>query len=235
MIKTKAIVLLRKEYNDYDCLVTFYTLDFGKISLVARGLKRGTSKLAGHLEPLNFVDLMIIKGRNKDYVGSAISDNSFLNIKNDYDRVTLAGEAIRFLQDLIFPNLADFNIFLTLKDFLINLNEKEQDYATSENLLLFFKIKILSFLGYDFADSKCSKCGKDNPGFFDFFNKDFICLACSGQKANFSKDTIRIGQGSLNIKKQVFSSEILEFSNLDISQKDKQELNNFIETIKKII
>ena len=40
MIKTKAIVLNRKPYRDYDALVSFYTLDQGYLVLLARGLQK---------------------------------------------------------------------------------------------------------------------------------------------------------------------------------------------------
>lgn len=65
MLKTKAIVISQKAINEHDCLLSFYTLEFGRTSFLARGLKKPNSKLAAHLDLLNLVDLMIIKGRKE--------------------------------------------------------------------------------------------------------------------------------------------------------------------------
>ncbi len=232
MIKTKAVVLSRKDINDYDGLICFYTLDFGKINLIAKGVKRSSSKLVGHLDVLNLVDLMIIKGKERDYVGSVISENSFLNIKSDYQRTLLAGQGLRFLRDLTFPNQPDFNIFLNLKDFLLNLNFSPDN---SEALLLFFKLKILENLGYDLDFAKCSKCGSVDSLCFNFFDKEFLCQKCILKKGVYSNNLIKISRTVLDLKKNILSSELRELKNYSLDDTHKKELEEFIGIIKKII
>lgn len=232
MIKTKAVVLSRKDINDYDGLICFYTLDFGKINLIAKGVKRSSSKLVGHLDVLNLVDLMIIKGKERDYVGSVISENSFLNIKSDYQRALLAGQGLRFLRDLTFPNQPDFNIFLNLKDFLLNLNFSPDN---SEALLLFFKLKILENLGYDLDFAKCSKCGSVDSLCFNFFDKEFLCQKCILKKGVYSNNLIKISRTVLDLKKNILSSELRELKNYSLDDTHKKELEEFIGIIKKII
>lgn len=235
MIKTRAIVLSRYDISEYDAIVLFYSLDFGKISILAKGLKRPKSKLAGHLEPLNLVELMIIEGREKNYVGSAISDNSFLGIKNSYNKLVLAGSAIKFLKDLSFEQEADFNIFLLLRDFLINLNNYDQDDAYLDFLLLYFKVRILDILGYNFDFSRCSACGQVSAIFFDFFNKEVLCLNCSNSNKYLSSNLVKISQSTINLKKNILSVEFSEFKSLTFDNPQLKELDNFINIIKKII
>jgi DNA repair protein RecO (recombination protein O) len=230
MIKTKAIVLRKRDLGDHNNLVSFYTLDFGKIDLISRGTKRASSKISGHLDLLNLVDLMIIKGREKYYVGSAISENSFLNIKNNYDLATASGEAIYFLNKLTFPNQTDFNSFLTLKDFLVDLNDNFNNYLIKNNLN-YFKIKILYLLGYYLDFSSCSLCGCDRVNFFDFFSKEFLCLKCCGNKNNLLKISSRL----IEIKKSIVDTDIFDWKKISISEKENQELTRFIDVIRKII
>lgn len=235
MVKTKAIVLFKKDFNDYDSLVYFYTLDFGKISLIARGIKRPSAKLSGHLEPFNLVDLMIIKGRERDYVGSAISEDSFLNIKDNYLKTFLAGSAIKLLKDFTFPNQSDFNIFLVLKDFLLTLNSLESNDDVIKSLFIFFKIKFFAILGYDFDFSICSLCGQKDPNFFNFFNKEVVCSNCLNIENSSPSNFIKINKTVLNLKKNIISSEFFEFNNLNINREQGIELDNFIEIIRKIV
>jgi DNA repair protein RecO (recombination protein O) len=211
MIKTKAIVLGKKDYREYDALVSFYSLDFGKISLLARGLKRKSSKLAGHLEPFNLVDLMIIKGREKDYVGSAISENSFLNIKNNYSRVIFAGKALGFVKDLTYPQQADFNIFLLVRDFLIFLDNLSDDKEL-DLISYFFKLKLLELWGYDFSS-------------IDNLDEE------SDLRNNFT----RISQRTLDLKNKILQLGFSGQSQLSLKEGDKKDLDKFIEIIRGII
>lgn len=232
MIKTKAIVLGRKDLHDYDSLIFCYSLDFGRINLVAKGLKKSGAKLAGHLEPFNLIDLMIIKGRQQDYVGSAIAENSFLNIKSDYDRLDLAGQAFRFLQELIFTNQADFNIFLIIRDFLSGLDEVQGERKKGEPLLTAFKLKLLKLLGYDFNLKDCSRCRREQALYFDFFNREVLGLKCS---TSVSNNFIKINSGTADLKEDLLSGSFFELSAWKISEKDLKNLNQLIEVIKKTI
>lgn len=232
MIKTKAIVLSRRDINENDGLICFYTLDLGKINLIAKGIKKSTSKLVGHLEPFNLVDLMIIKGRERDYVGSAINENSFLNIKNDYQRILLAGQGVKFLKDLTFPDQPDFNSFLNLKDFLLNLNFSS---VNSEAILLFFKLKILENLGYDLDFAKCSECNSTSSLYFNFFDKELLCQKCVFKKGIYANNLIKISQTVINLKKDILSSELVELKDFFIEKRDRKELEEFVDIFKKIV
>ncbi len=211
MIKTRAIVLSKKDLNDYDALVYFYSLDFGKITLMARGLKKSSAKLAGHLDGINLVELMIIKGRDCDYVGSAISENSFLSIKSNYDKVFLAGKALSFLKELTYPQQPDFNIFLLLKDFLFFLDRSINKKSLLSSFY-FFKLKLLEFLGYDFS----------NPNDFDLRNNEMHSLS------NISLET-------LELKNKILRKGLTDSDFCDISVNDEKEIEEFINTIKRII
>ena len=80
--KSKAIILKREAFLENNSRVFIYSQNFGKLDLVARGTQKISSKLAGHIEPLNLCEIMIIKGKQYNYLGSALCENSFLNIKN---------------------------------------------------------------------------------------------------------------------------------------------------------
>ncbi|HPT08531.1 MAG TPA: DNA repair protein RecO [bacterium] len=235
MIKTKAIVLNRKDYNDYDSLIFCYSLDFGKICLLAKGLKRPKAKLAGHLEPFNLIDLMIIKGRERDYIGSAISENSFLNIKSNYYLIDIAGQGIRFLNELIFSNQVDFAIFLLLRDFLINLNNIKSDDKLAELFLIYFKLKLLYISGYDFDFSQCSHCKKKVGMFLNFFDKEVLCLDCYNLKKSPATNFIKINPNIISLKQSFLESDFLKLATIKLSIKDRKELQNLIEIIKKTI
>ncbi|PKM91278.1 DNA repair protein RecO [Candidatus Falkowbacteria bacterium HGW-Falkowbacteria-1] len=239
MIRTRAIVLNRVDFRESDSLVSFYTLDFGKITLVARGTKKQASKLVAHLEPFNFVDLMMIKNKNGNSVGSVISKNSFLNIKSDLNSIYISGKLFHFFNNLSREGQQDFDLFFFLNDFLKSINgngHKIEKFGGDhlDFLVDVFKFKLLSILGYSFHINSCVECGKDKHlDFLNFLKGGVICQACydkdlltNGFKKN---DYIGLSKELLSAKKALVSSDF--DSILDI-QLDKS-LHNLIK--KKIL
>ena len=94
---TTAIITNNEPYREHDSKITAYTIDRGKLELIARGTKKIKSKLAGHLEPASLVNLMVVHGKQYDYTGFADSQNLYINIKNNYDKILICG--------LVFQNL----------------------------------------------------------------------------------------------------------------------------------
>ncbi len=94
-LKTKAIVLRRTNFAEYDRIIQFLTPN-GQISALAKGVRKPKSKLAGGLELFSISNLVLIKGRTDLYrLTSARLEHYFENIIKDYDRMELAYQIIK--------------------------------------------------------------------------------------------------------------------------------------------
>lgn len=87
---TEAIVLRHRRLGDADRIVTLLTPTRGKRDAVARGALRPRSKLAGHLEPMSRVDVLLAHGRSLDIVTQAQMLDGFPAIHSDLDRLSVA-------------------------------------------------------------------------------------------------------------------------------------------------
>ena len=87
---TEAIVLRHRRLGDADRFVTLLTPRRGKVDAVARGALRPRSKLAGHLEPMSRVDVLLAHGRSLDIVTQAQMLDGFTSIHGDLDRLSMA-------------------------------------------------------------------------------------------------------------------------------------------------
>src|SRR5260370_14593342 len=63
-----AIVLRRLDYGEADRIVTLLTREDGKLAAIAKGARRGRSKVAGSLDLFARSSMMLAKGRNLDVV-----------------------------------------------------------------------------------------------------------------------------------------------------------------------
>ncbi len=87
-LKTKAIVLARINYREADRIITLISEDYGKIRLMARGVRNMKSKLAGGIELFSVNDISFILGKGdiSTLVSSRLNTN-YPNILTDLERV----------------------------------------------------------------------------------------------------------------------------------------------------
>jgi DNA repair protein RecO (recombination protein O) len=68
---TPAIILQRTDYGEADRILTLLTPEYGKVRLVARGVRRVKSKLAGGIELFSVSTITFAKGRGE--LGTLVS------------------------------------------------------------------------------------------------------------------------------------------------------------------
>ena len=86
--RTDAVVLRQRRFGEADKICVLFTPQLGRIEAIAKGLRRPRSKLAGHLEPLTEVSLLLARGRNLDIITQAETQNSFADLHDDLDRLS---------------------------------------------------------------------------------------------------------------------------------------------------
>lgn len=93
--RTRAIVLRRTNYGEADRIVQLLTPE-GKRSVIARGVRREKSKLAGGIELFAISDVVINKGKGElGILSSARLVQFFRHILEDYDRLQFGYEVIK--------------------------------------------------------------------------------------------------------------------------------------------
>lgn len=234
MIRTKAIILNRLPYKDDDALIFFYTLDFGKLVLTARGARKQRSKLAAHLEPFNFVELMMIKNKNGLSVGSVISQDSFLDLKNNYNSLFLSGRVLSFFNQYVKEGQTDFDLFIFLNNFLKEINDsvsllKDKSLRELDFLADIFKFKLVENLGYSYQMSECLDCGcRDGLDFIDFDRGGVLCANCFKREVlnkSLNRDNcLKVNKDLLLLKNFVKDNDFRHLIDLEINR----NLQNFI-------
>jgi DNA repair protein RecO len=97
-ILTTGIILSRTDFGEADRIITVLTPDHGKLRLMARGVRKIKSKLAGGIELFSTSDITYIEGKGE--IGTLVSTRlikHYGTIINDIDRVQLGYELIKQL------------------------------------------------------------------------------------------------------------------------------------------
>lgn len=90
-LRTKAIILSRTNYGEADRIMNLITPAHGKVSVIAKGVRREKSKLAGGVELLAVSELVLHQGKGAlKLVTSARLEIFYGKILGDYDRLQFA-------------------------------------------------------------------------------------------------------------------------------------------------
>ncbi|MFA5125010.1 MAG: DNA repair protein RecO [Patescibacteria group bacterium] len=119
---TNAYILRQAPRGDYDLAVTAYTKESGKITVVAKGAKKMTSKLRSHLEFFCLTRLMAAPGSGVFRLAGASIIQVFKAICLEPSRAVYA---LAYLEtvDLLTPSQSpDQELFCLLNNFFVQLD-----------------------------------------------------------------------------------------------------------------
>lgn len=142
--KTDGIILKRSNLKEADRLLTVLTSDKGKIKLIARGIRKITSKKAPHLEPFSLISIFVVKGKNLDMITEVETVNSYVQIRSNLSKIGHAYQMCELIDKLCPEEQINRSLFELLKIELGFLNNSERIPENLEH----FSHKVLWDLGY---------------------------------------------------------------------------------------
>lgn len=172
-LKTKGIVLSRIEYGEADRIITVLTSDQGKLSLIAKGVRKLKSKLAGGVELFSVNEISFIRGKGEvDTLISARMGENFAHIISDIERVQTGYEILKKINKNTEPDV-EGEYFNALKSALAGLDNLSLD---PEITRLWFDAQLLNLAGNTpnlTQDSAGKKLLADTNYIFDFDSVSF--------------------------------------------------------------
>lgn len=172
----KAIVLSRRDFREYDQIISFYTLEKGKVELLARGVKKITSKNSANLEPFSFVEIDLAIGKEIDHLTKVQPIEYFTGIRKDLQKSLSAGFVVSLMDRVVHVGERDVAIFSLLLEWLEFLNHKSK-ILNPKCLLDAFVVKWLGCLGFDITESE-NRLGLEMKKNLEILNSgdwEFIC------------------------------------------------------------
>lgn len=184
---TKAIILSRTDYGEADRILTMLTPDYGKITLLGKGVRRVKSKLAGGIELFSVSEITFIKGRGE--VGTLVSTRlvrHYEKIVSDLDRTMLGYELIQRLNK-VTESETEQEYFDLMQQALEALNDKT---VPLDLIRFWFTVQLLRLAGHTpnlRTDDQGNKLAADQ---LYGFNSDSVSFVTAAQ-GRFGADHIK--------------------------------------------
>lgn len=178
---TEAIILSRTDFGEADRIITLLTPQYGKLRLMAKGVRRVKSKLAGGIELFSISSITFVKGRGD--IGTLVSTRlkkHYGHIVEDLDRTMLGYELIKQLNKAT-EDEPEPEYFALLHEAFDALD----DFSVSTSLVrLWFSAQLLRLAGHSpnlQTDSQGKKLHPDRLYDFDFESMSLAVRPGRGQ------------------------------------------------------
>lgn len=160
-------MLRRRDSGESDRLLTLLTQERGKINVIAKGARKGSSRLAGSSEPLTHATFSLATTHRFPFVTQAQPKRSFPEIRSDYDKL-LASLALLECTDALttFDQPVD-DLFAHLLASLEFMGKATRPGAT----LVWALVRMLEIEGLAPQWIECAISGEplvENPALFSY-------------------------------------------------------------------
>ena len=168
--RTQAVVLRRRDQGEADRVLTLFTPSDGKVDLIAKGIRKTTSRKAGHVELFTHISLMAAKARTWDILTEVTTVESFRHVRENLEHIGRAAYAAELIDcfsgeddenqplwDLLLLLLRQLDHHATVTESVADgvtgsVEEKAAEKATEKfdiNILMrWFEVHLLGVTGF---------------------------------------------------------------------------------------
>lgn len=237
-LRYNAIVLKKKEVGETDRLYTLYTLEQGKVQVVAKGVRKSEAKLAGQLETLMQGLVIVAKGRGTGRIVGAVAEKNFSHLRTDVDILTRVLEAVFMFERLVEWDEADADVFRLLSLYLSLADDFAKDGKKEKILLLTegFLFQFFARLGYGIETGVCVVSGEKLASGERHFFSPSAGGVLSGQHIRQQPEIFAVSESAIKLMRLFLSNTLTSLARVRVNPAELRELRlvttRFFEWIK---
>ena len=225
VFSSPAILLRRMDYGDFDVIITFFTLQRGKLSLIAKAAKKSTKRFAGILELFSALEVVATTGRGQGLpvLQEAVLKQPFSAIRADFRKTAFASYWVELIYNWMEENFRQDELYYLLEHVLTELDNGHTEQAV---LNVLFQMRFLTLSGHHPNLTACGTCRKKLENIdqatinIDLQRGGIVCGDCiknSASRLTLAKGTIKellwTARGNLDKATRIrFSSPALQES-----------------------
>ncbi len=141
---SEGFVLARRNFGEADRIIDIYSKDKGKISLIAKGIRRPKSRKRGHLEIFSKISFQAINGKGMGILTEAETIDNFSDIRKSIKKVSLAYYFMEVVGKITHESEENHELF----NFLSIVMEKLKVEKSLKKLKNDFVSETLKILGF---------------------------------------------------------------------------------------
>ena len=219
-VQTTGIIFRKTPYRETSLILEIFALELGKISVIAKGIKREKSKDLGLTEILNELELVLHKTNDWYILKSATLIKSHL-FEVDFNKNILMQAAVEIYRQLIIPEEDSKKLYELLMKYF---NYLKQVNINGIAIFWRFLLRVFIITGIELNLTKCIICKKQKNDFIGYYpqKSGFICKKC--YRPVFDSSIIKISNDVASIFSNIYQiGNILD--KIEISKSTINQIN----------
>ncbi len=230
VFSTPAILLHKLDYGDFDLILTFLSLERGKISLIAKSAKKSTKRFAGILELFSLIEVVGSKSKRRGLpvLQEAVLQSPFSTIRDDIKKTAYASYWCELINKWVEENRKQVQLYHLLKHVL---NQLDSGAAAATELSILFQMRLLNLSGHTPNLKQCAQCQKElevilrSRVAFDIARGGILCDECTAGAGG----RMRLSKGTIKQLKWVESGDLKKASRIRFGPQALEEGLDFLE------
>lgn len=223
--KTDGVILRSIPLGETSKILTIYSKDFGKVSVIAKGARSARSRYGGTLETLNHISIIFYYKENRDLhsLSQAEIIDSYLVIKEDLHRTALAMAICELINQLEVGQEANPLLFRLLLSAFKTLDDTERQPV---NIFRAFQIHVFDLMGFRPGFFHCTGCGKkiETTCSFDLMAGGLTCDECRAE----SQTSMVLYRETIQMLRALQKTHISKLQSSEESSSAVQQVDEFV-------
>lgn len=177
-LKSEAIVLRSLRYGEADRILHLYTPHRGRVSAIAKGVRKARSRFGGRLEPFFRIDAVLHEGRSDLLTVTSVTTVApYARLREHGPSLDVAARCCDAVGRLFATDDPHPGVYALLANELALL-EADPSKATAANAVA-FRLKLLLAAGFAPHLSACASCGeREHLSGFSGAAGGVVCPSC---------------------------------------------------------
>ena len=196
-VKTEGVVLRSMRYGEADRILHVFTPQFGRLSAIAKGVRKAKSRFGGRLEPFFRLNLILYEGKSDLMtVTSAETVAGFRHLRESGAALDVAARCTDAVDRMFDPGDPHPAVYHLLTNELALL-DGDPEKATKANALA-FRLKLMLAAGFAPQLAACATCGeREHLAGFSGAAGGVVCSACEANAFPLSQEADVVVVGAL--------------------------------------
>lgn len=215
--RAEGLVIRSMDYGEGNKIITVFTKEFGKVSLMVRGAKKLRSRHAAVTQLFTYADFSYFKSSGMGSLNGAEILDAFQPLREELFSSAYASYLAEMCDRMMGDADGSSYIFEQLKGAF----QAIQDGKDKAIVAHVFELKMLNFAGYMPVLDACVSCGRGDSDFsFSASMGGTVCSICRAQDTM----SIQLSEGALKLLRLLSGLDVRRLGKIDVKDTTKAQL-----------
>ena len=213
-IRTEGIILRRRDFGEADRILVIFSRKLGRISGIAKGSRKPSSKISGHIEIFMRSSFLVARGKNLHIITQAESIDEYDGLRKDLSGIGIGSYVVELVDAFTYEEGSNLKLYDLLLATLESLNQG----ANQGIVVHYYELHLMDLVGFRPELFSCVECGEKIVEQNQFLSGELGGVICPNCISGISAASVRpISSSTLKFLRHFQRSSLQSLLDLNIT------------------